>query len=82
MGTHRKMTREEEYRLMQMGLNLAYYRKLAGMTQEELAQCCGLSRITISAIKAPNMVYSCSLLTLLRVAEALGTEAANLLRFA
>ena len=28
---------------IKLGLNIAYYRKLAGFTQEQLAEACGIS---------------------------------------
>ena len=44
----------------QIGLNIAYYRKLRGMSQMALAEATDLSRTHISNIEAPNMKTSLS----------------------
>lgn len=44
--------RINEFRLL--GLTIAYYRKLRGLTQAELAEATNLSRTHISNIEAPN----------------------------
>ena len=51
--------REQEYRMI--GLNIAYYRKLKGLTQLQLAELAGISRTHMSNIEAPNMPTSISL---------------------
>ena len=53
------MTKNEKY--IRLGLNIAYYRKLKGLTQLQLAE----------AIEAPNISTSVSLDTLFEIAEAL-----------
>ena len=53
MPHSRKVTKEDEYRLLQMGLNEAFYRSFAGYTQEELAEACGMSRTYISRWRCP-----------------------------
>ena len=42
----------EEYR--QIGLKIAYYRKLRGLTQEELAEQVGLTPAFIGHLEAPK----------------------------
>lgn len=79
MPHSRKVTKENEYRLLQMGLNEAFYRSLAGYTQEELAEACGMSRTYISKVEVPNMVSVISLPALFRLADVLGVEPARLL---
>ena len=74
-----KATKEDEYRLLQMGLNEAFYRSFTGYTQEELAEACGMSRTYISKVEAPNMVSVISLPALFRLADVLGVEPARLL---
>ena len=74
-----KATKEDEYRLLQMGLNVAFYRSFAGYTQEELAEACGMSRTYISKVEVPNMVSVISLPALFRLADVLGVEPARLL---
>lgn len=55
--------RINEFRLL--GLTIAYYRKLRGLTQAELAEATNLSRTHISNIEAPNGKTSISLNKLL-----------------
>lgn len=58
---------ESQYKmnLIKIGLKIAYYRKLQGMTQEELAEACELSSGYISQLEAPfcplakNLIYHC-----------------------
>ena len=65
----------------QLGLNIAYYRKLRNLTQLDLAEFTDLSRTHISNIEAPNMKTSVSLDTLFRIAEILQIPAKDLLDF-
>ena len=46
-----KIAKENEFKYIQLGLNIAYYRKLQGYTQEELAELTGISRSHISALE-------------------------------
>lgn len=71
--------REKEYQMI--GLNIAYYRKLKGLTQLRLAEETGLSRTHISNIEAPNMPTSISLDTLLDIAAVLDVPVYKLLVF-
>ena len=41
-----------------IGLNIAYYRKLKGITQLQLAEYINISRTHMSNIEAPNMSTS------------------------
>ncbi|MBP3310299.1 MAG: helix-turn-helix transcriptional regulator [Ruminococcus sp.] len=76
-----KISKENEFKYIQLGLNISYYRKLKGYTQEELAELSGISRSHISAIEAPNIVHNISLEVLFNIAEALGIEPCKLLEF-
>ena len=76
-----KSSKQHEYRYLQIGLNIAYYRKLAGYTQEELADESNLSRTYISTIEAPNMIITISLEALFNIADALSIEPYKLLEF-
>ncbi len=71
--------REQEYKMI--GLNIAYYRKLHGLTQLQLAELAGISRTHMSNIEAPNMPTSISLDTLLDIADVLEIPASSLLSF-
>ena len=74
-----KNKHEQEYKMI--GLNIAYYRKLAGLSQLQLAEDIGISRTHMSNIEAPNMPTSISLETLMEIADALNIPASALLTF-
>ena len=59
----------EQYR--QIGLKIAYYRKLRGLTQEELAEQVGLTPAYIGHLEAPNISKALSLDTLFDIAAVL-----------
>ena len=67
--------------LMELGLNIAYYRKLKGMTQAQLAQKVGISRTHSSNIEAPKMATQISVETLLKVADVLEIKTWKLFAF-
>lgn len=71
--------RKQEYKMI--GLNIAYYRKLKGLTQLQLAELINISRTHMSNIEAPNMPTSISLETLLDIADTLDIPVELLLRF-
>lgn len=71
--------RMNEFRLL--GLTIAYYRKLRGLTQAELAEATNLSRTHISNIEAPNGKTSISLNKLFDIAEVLEVPVKDLLDF-
>ncbi|MBQ9413687.1 MAG: helix-turn-helix transcriptional regulator [Clostridia bacterium] len=66
---------------IQLGLNIAYFRKLRGLTQEEFAEAVGISRSYLSAIEAPNVVKTISLELLFSMAECLQIDSYKLLVF-
>ena len=68
-------------RFMQLGLNIAFYRKMKGITQMELAEKAGISRTHISFIEAPNMDTSLSIQTLFDIADALEVEPSKFFEF-
>jgi len=61
-----------------LSLNLKSLRQAKGLSQEELAHRAGLDRTYISALE--RCVYSASIDVLDKLAQPLGTEAADLLR--
>lgn len=71
--------RKQEYKLI--GLNIAYHRKMKGLTQLQLAEAVNISRTHISNIEAPNVPTSISLETLLDIADVLEIPASKLLEF-
>lgn len=81
MSKSMKISKENEFKYIQIGLNISYYRKLQGYTQEEFAELVGLSRSYISAVEAPNVVKNISLEVLFNIANALNIEPYKLLEF-
>ena len=65
----------------QLGLTIAYYRKLKGFTQGTLAEAVNLSRTHVSNLEAPNMPTSISLEKLFDIADALEVPVHKLLDF-
>ena len=67
--------------LIKIGLNVAYYRKFASLTQEELAEKVDLSRNTISRIENSDVYHGISLNTIFRLADALNISIKDLFDF-
>ena len=63
----------DKYRTI--GLKISYYRKLRGMTQEQLAEKIVKNLAFIGAVEAPNVNRAASLDTLFDIAEALDIPA-------
>lgn len=72
-------TFEHRDRYLEIGLNIGFYRRKKGMTQEMLADLVGSSRSHISAIEAPNLVRVFSMDMLFSIAKALEIEPYKLL---
>ncbi len=66
---------------IELGYNIAYYRKHAGLTQERLAEKVGISRQHMSAVEAPNICRPISLDLLFNIATVLHIEPFRLLQF-
>ena len=49
------MRQEFEQEYLQLGLKIAYYRKLRGLTQEELAERIDRSPAFVGHVEAPNI---------------------------
>ena len=60
---------ESEY--MQLGLKIAYYRKMRGLTQEQLAEKIDRTPAFIGHVEAPNINKAVSLDTLFEIAKVL-----------
>ena len=69
----------ERFRIL--GLRIAYYRKMRGMTQEQLAEKLELSPAFIGHVEAPNVNKAVSLDTLFDVAAALDVPPYKFLQF-
>lgn len=68
-----KQIYESEY--LQLGLKIAYYRKLRGLTQEQLAEKIDRTPAFIGHVEAPNITKAVSLDTLFDIAKALDVPA-------
>ena len=74
-----KKAYENEYR--QLGLKIAYYRKLKGLTQEQLAERIDKSAAFIGHVEAPNINKAVSLDTLFDIGIALEIPVYKFLTF-
>lgn len=63
----------DKYRMI--GLKISYYRKLRGLTQEQLAEKIDKNLAFIGAVEAPNVNRTVSLDTLFDIAAALDVPA-------
>ena len=70
---------ESEYR--QLGLRIAYYRKLRGLTQEQLAEKVDRTPAFIGHVEAPNIKKAVSLDTLFQIGSVLDVPAYKFLQF-
>ena len=68
-------------RYLQMGLKIAYYRKLRGLTQEQLAERVGRTPAFIGHVEAPNIQKAISMDTLFDIADALNVPAYKFIQF-
>lgn len=62
----------EKYR--KLGLKISYYRKMNGLTQEQLAEKIDKSLSFIGAVEAPNIDRTISLDTLFDIADVLNVS--------
>ena len=76
-----KVSLENRDKYIALGLNIAYYRKREGMTQDQLAEKAGLSRSYLGEIEAPNMITTLTLEVLFNIANALKLPVYKLLDF-
>jgi len=74
-------TFDNRRKFIELGYNIAYYRKHAGLTQEQLAEEVGVSRQHIGAIEAPNILRPISLDLLFNISYILDVEPHKLLTF-
>jgi transcriptional regulator with XRE-family HTH domain len=75
------LTFDNSDKYIELGYNIAYYRKHAKLTQEQLADKLGISRQHLGAIEAPNIVRVISLELLFNIATVLEIDAYKLLQF-
>ena len=67
--------------LIKIGLNIAYYRKLRSLTQENLAEKAGISRTVLAYIENADRFQGMSLSTIFRLADALDIPVKKLFDF-
>lgn len=65
----------------EIGLKIAYYRKLKGFSQMEFAEKIDVSRTHLSNIEAPNIPTSISLDLLFRISEVLEIDTKHFFEF-
>lgn len=70
-----------ETRFIEIGLKIAYYRKLHGLTQEQLAEKIGISPGYLSQVETPTFVQPVSLKTLFAIADTLDVPPGKFLEF-
>ena len=71
---------DKEYKLfvLKIGLRVSYYRKLAGLSQEELSTICGMSLNFVSTLEAPSIYYTPSFKSMFKISKALGVPVSKL----
>ena len=67
--------------IIQVGLKIAYYRKLRGLTQFHLAELADISPGYLSQIETISFTHSISLRTVFKIADALDIAPHKLLEF-
>ena len=73
--------KSNEMRYRQMGLWIAFYRKLNGYTQEEFAERLNISAGYLSQVESQSKVQPISMDLLFDIADLLGIDPARLLEF-
>lgn len=74
-----KAAHKAKYR--KLGLKISYYRKLKGLTQEQLAEMLDKNLAFLGAVEAPNVDRTISLDTLFDLADILEVPAYKFLDF-
>lgn len=73
------MITEFSERYITLGLKIAYYRKKAGLTQENLAERTGKSVNFIAQVEGTGTIRGVSLETLFKIAQVLNVAPSKLL---
>ncbi len=81
MSSAKPVSDKNATKFRELGLNISFYRRRAGMTQEALAERVGISRAHLSAIEAPNLLRPFSIELLFEIADALAIPPSRLLEF-
>lgn len=72
------METKYKQQFIKFGLNVQYYRKLRGMTQEAFADRIGKSWSFIAKIESPTQAFGVSMETLFQIADVLGIPVSKL----
>ena len=80
-GGKHYMNKEFTKYYISIGLKVSYYRKLNGLTQEQLAEKMSVDTSFIGQIEAPNIVKAISLDTLFRISKILDVPPYRFLQF-
>lgn len=75
------MKLEHRDKYTKLGLKISYYRKLSGLTQEQLAEKLDMNAAFIGHIEAPNIDKAISLDTLFDIAEVLQISPYKFIKF-
>lgn len=81
MEVKTKVSFDNTSKYIELGYNIAYYRKHAGLTQEQLAEKVGISRQHLGAIEAPRLCRPISMELLFNLSTVLEIEPYRLLMF-
>lgn len=81
MEVKTKVSFDNTDKYIELGYNIAYYRKHAGLTQEQLAEKVGISRQHLGAIEAPKLCRPISMELLFNLSTVLEIEPYRLLMF-
>jgi len=68
-------------KLVKLGLNIQYYRKLRKMSQENLSEKSGISIAVIGRIEAANISSNPTMVTIFKIADALDVTPKTLFDF-
>jgi transcriptional regulator with XRE-family HTH domain len=80
MSRSKKVSFDNRDKYIELGFNIAFYRKKKGLTQELLAEKIGISRAHLSAIEAAGIIRPFSLEILFNIANVLDIEPYKLLK--
>ena len=75
------MKLEHEGKYKKLGLKISYYRKLRGLTQEQLAELVDKNIAFIGAVESPNIQRTISFDTLFDIADTLEVPPCKFLDF-
>ena len=68
-------------KLMLLGNKIAYYRRKNKLSQEQLAEIVGISRVHMSHIEAPHVIQAFSINVLFDIATILEVDVMELFNF-